>query len=74
MDGNEPRKGATETRKKKWLYELLDDMKRYKVGRKQKKITSRKKIWRKGKWNSLMARNITEGGKGEADNSKSKSG
>jgi hypothetical protein len=42
MDGNEPRKGAAETRKK-WLYELLDDMKRYKVDEK-KKITSRKKF------------------------------
>lgn len=31
----------------------------------KKKDNVKKKNWQKGKWNSLTARNITEGGRGE---------
>lgn len=72
MDGNEPRKGVTETRKK-WLYELLDDMKRYKVGKK-KKDNVKKKYLAKGKMEQFDGKKHYGRGQGEADYSKSKSG
>lgn len=63
MDGNEPRKWATETEKKKMALRVAGRYETIQVGRKKDNV--KKKIWQKGKWNSLMARNITEGGKGK---------